>query len=267
MGLAQMGRHDQVGEHAADDIGAGIAEGRLRGGVEVGDASGGVHGDDAVERGVHDRAAGLALELPRHVLEAQDDVDAAAVAIRKRVERQPRPDAAVVRLAWRPDRDGPVPARRDLDRLSREGATHELIEIARRGAIAEEIALDRRTDPEEVPEAPIHQQGSAVRGPDLQGHGRILQDPFEQAQGVGIRADIRRPFHERSCSWCSGPGLRIDPAEPRRSPGDCTKENLVCRLELRRPRRRSRPCGARARRRPPPQSVALGSAQQRKPVE
>jgi hypothetical protein len=53
--LTQCGRHDQPAEAPPADVHAAVAEGALRGGVEVHDAAARVHRDDAVQGGLEHR--------------------------------------------------------------------------------------------------------------------------------------------------------------------------------------------------------------------
>ncbi len=185
MRLAEMGRHDELGERATDGLEARAAEGLLGRGVEVRDAPAGVHGDDTVERGLHDRGASvaganerleraLALELLGHLLEAQRHLSGAAVPVGQRKQREPGPDAGRIR------RERRVPARRARWIVSpRE---------ARRARAQGVLALDR-TRAEEVTEAAVREQGAAVGRANLKGHGCILEHPLgRQAQGIGVRA-------------------------------------------------------------------------------
>ena len=185
MRVAQTGRYDQLGERATNGLEARVAEGLLGRGVEVGDAPAGVHGDDAVERRVHNRGASvaranerleraLALELLGQVLKAQRHLSGAAVGVRQGEQRQPGPDAG--RRVRR------VPARCDVNRPSACSAADELVEVALAGADV----------PEEVPEPPIREHATAVSRADLEGYRRILEDPLEKTGGVGTRTDGRQ---------------------------------------------------------------------------
>ena len=77
----------QIADRRSDHLVAGVAEGGLRGRVELGDEAGGVDADDAVQRRVHDRAlprlagthialgVAAADELPDHAADAGQQLD------------------------------------------------------------------------------------------------------------------------------------------------------------------------------------------------